>query len=173
MSEIKIGIITRTIGVDGDFLIENADENISSIKDNSIVNIGYSYSFSNEYRLKSVFKKHKGLQMALEGIDTKERANTLKDNAAFTLEENLIKENNVKIYSLNEIINCQVIDVDTDKIIGKIIKEETYPAHKIWTVEYNFKEVLVPVVDEIVQYIDIENKKVGINMIPGLFEANL
>ena len=173
MSEIKIGIITRTIGVDGDFLVENTDDNISSIKDNSIVNIGYSYSFLNKYRLKSVIKKNKGLQMAIEGIDTKERANTLKNNAAFTLEENLIKEKNVKIYSLNEIINCQVINVDSNKIIGKIIKEETYPAHKIWTVEYNFKEVLVPVVDEIVEYIDIDNKKVGLNIIPGLFEVNL
>jgi len=172
MAEIKIGIITRTVGVNGSFLIEAIPDNIFSLKENSIVNIGFSYSFSQEYILKSIDKKSKGLQLIVEGIDTKEKANHLRDKAVFTFEENIIKEDNTK-YSMSEIIGCDIIDVDTDNIIGKIIKEEDYPAHKIWTVEYNFREVLVPVVDEIVKYIDIENKKVGINIIPGLFEANL
>ncbi len=172
MAEIKLGIVTKTVGVDGTFLIKDVPDNIFSLKDHSIVNIGFSYSFSQEYKIKSIAKKNKGIQLLVEGIDSKEKANLKKNNAVFTLEENIIKEDDNK-YSINEIINCDVIDVETEKVIGKIIKEEDYPAHKIWTVEYNFKEVLVPVVDEIVKYIDIENKKVGINIIPGLFEANL
>jgi ribosomal 30S subunit maturation factor RimM len=121
MNLIKIGTIINTSGTKGAMLIIDAPKGIF-ISADSPVFIGYSESFVDEYFLQEDFvgslNKSK---IILKNIDTIEKANQLKEKAIFKDKQELLKQNPNYLFE-EDIIDCEVIEKNTNKNIGKIIE---------------------------------------------------
>ncbi len=64
-----------------------------------------------------------------------------------------------------EIIGCQVVTTD-DEVIGEILETG---ANDVWVVKRpGQKDALIPYIEDVVKSVDIESKKVTINVLEGL-----
>jgi 16S rRNA processing protein RimM len=73
------------------------------------------------------------------------------------------------VYFLHDLIGC---DVHSSKrgFIGKISNVLSGGGNDLYVINYNDKEVLIPAVSNFIKHIDIENKKIDIDEIPGLID---
>lgn len=76
-----------------------------------------------------------------------------------------------EFFYIDKLIGCKVYSSD-DEYLGDIT--DVYEgANTVLEIKNDLKkEFLVPFVKEIVPYVDIENKKVTVNKMPGLFDEN-
>lgn len=75
-------------------------------------------------------------------------------------------------FYFHEIIGFEI----WDKIYGRvgiIEKVEKYPANPVFVVKSNERELLIPVVQEIIELVDRKNKKIEMDMPDGLIELYL
>lgn len=67
-----------------------------------------------------------------------------------------------------EIIGCQVVTTD-DEVIGEISEILETGANDVWVVKRpGQKDALIPYIEDVVKSVDIESKKVTINVLEGL-----
>ena len=70
-------------------------------------------------------------------------------------------------YYFSDLINCEIIDQNSN-YIGKVIIVEDYPAQRTLRVKTDGKDVLIPFVNAFIKNVDIENKKIYVNIIEGM-----
>lgn len=71
-------------------------------------------------------------------------------------------------YYYHEIVGCTVV-TDEGEELGTITEILTPGANHVWTVTRpNGKQVLIPVIDDVVLNVDVANKKVLIHLMEGL-----
>ncbi len=103
-----------------------------------------------------------------EGIDTIEQASTLKGKVLY-MKRSDIKLPNGKWF-ISELIGCEVFDCDDNSIKYGIIKNvEPVVANDIWYIDTPAGEVIIPAIKNVVINCDVENNKVYIRPLRGLF----
>ena len=85
------------------------------------------------------------------------------------LQKDAIKgqENEKNTYYFSDLINCEIIDQNSN-YIGKVITVEDYPAQRTLRIKTEGKDVLIPFVNAFIKNVDIENKKIYVNIIEGM-----
>jgi 16S rRNA processing protein RimM len=68
-----------------------------------------------------------------------------------------------------ELTGCRVVD-ENGKNFGEVNEVINNPANDLLQVMKNGKEYLVPMVKEIVKKVDVENKRIVIEVLDGLFD---
>jgi len=68
---------------------------------------------------------------------------------------------------LVDLIGCKVLS-SKDELIGIVNDVMHLPANDVIVVEKNKKEHLIPLIDDVVKFIDINNNEIEIEVIPGL-----
>ena len=103
----------------------------------------------------------------VEEINTKEEALEYKgyEMQALKTYENMDKDT----YYFSDIVGCEVID-EKGNVLGKVSLVEELPAQLTLRVKRtgNQPDFLVPFVKAFIRKVDIENKKIEINVIGGL-----
>lgn len=73
------------------------------------------------------------------------------------------------VYYYRDIFDCDVIDEESGKRLGKITDIESPGANDIWLVhEDNGKEYWIPNIASVVKKVDVANKKVYVELLEGL-----
>ncbi len=106
--------------------------------------------------------------LKIQGIDTIDAAQNLKGKTLY------MKRSDVNLpkgkWFISELIGCEVVDIDdTDHIYGTIKNVEPVVANDIWYIETLNGEVIIPAIKDVVINCDIENNKVYIRPLRGLF----
>lgn len=73
-------------------------------------------------------------------------------------------------YFIEDIKGCLVYDIDTEECYGKVINVIQTGANDVFEVSKDGKVVLIPKIDDIVKDIDIDEKRIVIKPMKGLFE---
>lgn len=73
-------------------------------------------------------------------------------------------------YFIDDIKGLEVYDADTGEFYGKVINVIITGANDVFEVKNSDKLLLVPKIDDVVKEIDLENGKILITPIKGLFE---
>ncbi len=108
--------------------------------------------------------------LKLEGIDTMEKAQALKQKVLYIDRESADLPENT--WFVEDLLGCRVVEDGTETVYGSITDVQKYPANDVWTVkEPSGKEVLVPAIKDVVVSADIENKTVYIKALKGLFSG--
>ncbi len=108
--------------------------------------------------------------LKLEGIDTMEKAQALKQKVLYIDRESADLPENT--WFVEDLLGCRVVEDGTDTVYGSITDVQKYPANDVWTVkEPSGKDVLVPAIKDVVVSADIENKTVYIKALKGLFSG--
>ncbi len=105
---------------------------------------------------------------AFKGIDTIEAAEKLRNRVIY------IARKDAKLpkgrYFIADLIGCKVYDADTSLLLGEISDISETGANDVWHIIQDGKEFLVPAIDDVLINIDIDNEKVIIRPLKGIFD---
>ena len=116
------------------------------------------------------YRTHKNnLLVKFVGIDSIEEAEKLK-NLQIKIDSENIGELEENEYYFHEIIGCEVFD-ENGKSLGETSEILTPGANDVWVIKsQNGKEILIPYIEDVVKKIDVENKKIDIEVMEGLID---
>lgn len=165
----KIGNIVNTKGINGSLVVIEAPKNLFLNKDCEVF-VGFSENFIEKYILAEAFYGSiKKTELMLKTIDSKEKAQKLKDKALFATKENILKNNTDYIF-YDELLDCKVYNIENNDLIGDIVQILELPANNVWMVATDRGELPLPVIDDVIKEIDINNKIIKIKLIDGLLD---
>lgn len=103
----------------------------------------------------------------LEGIDTIEQAEKLRNKVIF------ISRKDVKLpegrYFVEDLTGCKVFHQNGEEL-GILAEVTQTGANDVWHIKRNDKEYLVPAIDEVIVSVDIDDEKIVLNPMKGIFE---
>lgn len=73
-------------------------------------------------------------------------------------------------YFYQDIIGCKVVDIDNGREYGVISEISETGANDVWHIDAGSRELLIPVIDDVVKGIDIDKQVITIRPLRGLFE---
>ena len=116
------------------------------------------------------YRTHKNnLLVKFVGIDSIEEAEKIK-NLQIKIDSENIGELEENEFYFHEIIGCEVFD-ENGKSLGEISEILTPGANDVWVIKsQNGKEILIPYIEDVVKKIDVENKKIDIEVMEGLID---
>ena len=114
----------------------------------------------------SIFRQF--VLMDLEGIDSEEKANALRNTVVYAAREDLpLEEGDAFIVDM---IGLPVKDADSGEVIGKLVDINTRGVRDLYIVRNAGGDHMVPAVPEFITKIDVEDA-VYIRPIPGLLDG--
>ena len=164
MDFIYLGDLVNTHGIKGEVRI------ISDFKYKKQVFIpGFSlYIGKHKEKLTiNTYRIHKNYDMVtFEGIDNINDVLIYKGEIVYVNKADL----NINGYLNEDLIGMDVYD--SGRRMGKVVNIVKNKIYDILVVSYNNKEYLVPNIEEFINGVDLENKKILINNIKGLIDEN-
>jgi len=163
---IECGKIINTHGCKGGLKLEswcNSPEELVNLKNLFLFENGIYKSY--KVLKASIFKQF--VLVELDGINDMDLAIKLKNNIVYASRDDFELEDGE--YFIADVIGLSVIDVDSNKIYGKISDIINRGASDIYVITTDNGEVMVPVVDEFIKDVNIEKGIVLIKPIDGMF----
>ncbi|MBQ8533491.1 MAG: 16S rRNA processing protein RimM [Clostridia bacterium] len=119
--------------------------------------------------LKIKARAHKNIVLVkADGIDTIEDAERYRGKTVF------IDRKDVKLeegrYFLQDILQSEVFDADTDKLLGVLTDVSKTGANDVWHITKDGKEYLIPSIPDVVIDVDIDASRVIIRPLKGIFD---
>lgn len=116
------------------------------------------------------YRHHKNnLLVKFEGIDSIEEAEKLK-NLQIKIDSADVADLAENEFYFHEIIGCEVFD-ENNKCLGEVVEILTPGANDVWVIKTaDSKEILIPYIEDVVKKIDVENKKIDIEVMEGLID---
>ena len=114
-------------------------------------------------------RAHKNIVlMKISGIDTIEKAETLRGKVLYLDREdtNLPKG----VFFQCDLIGCEVFDADSNEKLGEISDVSQTGANDVWHIKKDGKEYLIPSIPDVVINVDIDENKVVIRPLKGIFD---
>ena len=159
MKLVYIGKYTNTHGLKGEIKILSDFE----YKD-KVFNVGNEIYIENTKYLIATYRTHKGYDMiTLEGVSSINDIEDLKGSNVY-IDNDYYKFE----YVYSDLIGFGVYD---DKYRGEVVNLEKSKLYPLLKVKYN-KEYLIPFIDNFIKKVDIDNKKIYINYMKGLYDED-
>ena len=153
MSEFfDVGQIVNTHGIKGELKVIPLTDDVNNFKRYGKVLVGEEWK-----KILAVKYQKDRVILKLEGIDTMDQAETYKKKYLRVLREEQ-PELEEGVFYLKDIIDCMVYDTD-DKELGKVFDVIQTKNNDVYWIK-SPKELLIPVLKDIVLDIDIEGKKI-------------
>jgi 16S rRNA processing protein RimM len=167
-SLIRIGRIAGPHGLRGALRLRPDDpdsQTIATLK-RVFIEIGGE---TTEFRVAAASIAGRGAaRIQLEGITSIDRAEALKGAAVMAAESDLPPPAANEFY-YHQAVGCEVVLGDGTSI-GTIAEVFATGANDVFVVRGNGREVLVPVIADVVKSIDIAGRRVTIDAVPGLLD---
>jgi len=163
MDWISVGRVTRTHGLKGELKFYPADEDDLVIQGDQQIRLGET-----TFKIKSVRGAKSPFIVKFEGVDSIEAAQSLSGQEVLIAREDFESLPEGEYYRF-EIEGLKVFD-DTGKYYGVIEDIIETGSNDVYVVRGDGKEWLVPMIDSIVQSIDLEQGKLIFHCVEGLFE---
>lgn len=172
---IRIGRIIGVHGLRGGlrFRPDNPDSDSIENLERIFVAVGSNVSDledpPSEYRVVDVASVgHGAIRLMLDGIGDATQAEALKGKTVFADQRDLPTPEEHEFYHY-EAIGCEVMLTDGRRI-GTIAEVFATGANDVFVVRGEGGEVLVPVIADVVKEIDVANRRVVIEAVPGLLD---
>jgi len=120
-------------------------------------------------RIADVRQGPKGPLVTFEGIDDIHSSEQLRDREMLVREVDLPKI--VAAEDVFDPVGLRVADEERGDL-GEVLELIITGANDVWLVEGPFGEVLIPVIDDVVIHIDLEERAARVKLLPGLLEED-
>jgi len=160
-----IGTITGIKGYKGELTVSDVPVGIENLKDNCKVGIGYSSKFVKFYTLQKWKFNKKRSHLILKEVDSEEKAKALSERGIFVEKDSIYTK---EIAFTDEIIGCKVFDIHSGEKLGKIVDVWYLPGNDVWQMRMSDGLLALPVIDDVIKEVDIENEIIRVNIINGL-----
>ena len=167
---LKVGKIVNTHSLKGEVkVISSTDFEEQRFEKGTELLITRGNQVVKEVTVESYRTHRNNLLVKFVGIDSIEEAEKLK-NLQIKIDSDNIGELEENEFYFHEIIGCEVFD-ENGKSLGEISEILTPGANDVWVIKsQNGKEILIPYIEDIVKKIDVENKKIDIEVMEGLID---
>ena len=166
MEYIEIGQIVNTNGLKGVVKVNPFTDDISKFEDLKYVYIKLKNELK-KVKIEQVRYNKNQVLLKLEGIDSIEEAEKYR-NFYLNTEKESQEDLGEDTYYIVDLIGLDVYS-DKNEYLGKI--EDVFPtgSNDVYVVKDNLgKQILIPAIADVVKEVDLKNKKMTINLIPGL-----
>ena len=163
MDWIPIGRVTRTHGLKGELKFFPADQDDLVVQKDQQIRLGET-----TFKIKSVRGVKSPFIVKFEGVDSIEAAQSLSGQEVLVAKEDFESLPEGEYYRF-EIEGLKAFD-DTGKYYGVIEEIIATGSNDVYVVRGDGKEWLVPMIDSVVQNIDLEEGKLIFHCVEGLFE---
>jgi len=166
MDRLEVGKIVNTHGIKGEVKIVTWTDYPEVFEDLEYV---FAKKKNEEIKLnlKQIKYQKNNIIAKFSEINSIEEAETFK-NCVLTAERDMLGELPEGVYYIADLIGCEVFS-DSGEDLGKISDVFNTGANDIYAVSApQRKDLLIPVTDETIVSVDIENKKVIVHLIEGL-----
>ena len=167
MSRLEVGKIVNTHGLKGEVKIVTWTDTPDVFED-----IEYVYAKKKHEEIKLTTKNIKyqknNIIVKFAEINSIEEAETFK-NSVLSCDREQLGELPDGVYYIADLIGCTVFE--NEKELGKISDVFNTGANDIYAVSRpQQKDLLIPVLEETIKKVDIENKRIDVVLIEGLDE---
>ena len=163
---LEIGQIVNTFGIKGMVKIKPFTDDINRFDKLKKVYIK-NKDGKKEYQIQEV-KYHKNMVlMKLEGIDTPEQADLLRQSYLLVdrADEEPLEEG---VYYIVDLLGLEVY-TDDNKLLGKVDDIFNTGSNDIYVVKDEMgKQILLPGIPDVLKNVDLEKGKITVHLIPGL-----
>jgi 16S rRNA processing protein RimM len=163
MDWIPVGRVTRTHGLKGELKFFPADQDDIVVQKDQQIRLGET-----TFKIKSVRGVKSPFIVKFEGVDSIEAAQSLSGQEVLVAKEDFESLPEGEYYRF-EIEGLKAFD-DTGKYYGVIEEIIATGSNDVYVVRGDGKEWLVPMIDSVVQNIDLEEGKLIFHCVEGLFE---
>jgi 16S rRNA processing protein RimM len=163
MDWIPVGRVTRTHGLKGELKFFPADQDDLVVQNDQQILLG-----GTTFKIKSVRGAKSPFIVKFEGVDSIEAAQSLSGQEVLVAKEDFESLPEGEYYRF-EIEGLKAFD-DTGKYYGVIEEIIATGSNDVYVVRGDGKEWLVPMIDSVVQNIDLEEGKLIFHCVEGLFE---
>ena len=163
MDWIPVGRVTRTHGLKGELKFFPADQDDLVVQKDQQIRLGET-----TFKIKSVRGVKSPFIVKFEGVDSIEAAQSLSGQEVLVAKEDFESLPEGEYYRF-EIEGLKAFD-DTGKYYGEIEDIIATGSNDVYVVRGDGKEWLVPMIDSVVQSIDLEEGKLIFHCVEGLFE---
>jgi 16S rRNA processing protein RimM len=163
MDWIPVGRVTRTHGLKGELKFYPIDQDDLVVQNEQQIRLGEA-----TFKIKSVRGVKSPYIVKFEGVDSIEAAQSLSGQEVLVAREDFESLPEGEYYRF-DIEGLKVFD-DTGKYYGVIEDIIETGSNDVYVVRGDGKEWLVPMIDSIVQNIDLEQGKLIFHCVEGLFE---
>lgn len=163
---LKIAKIIATRGLKGELKLypyTNTPEDLDRI---SRI---YVDGFEQPYNIKDVKLNKNLVLMKLEGIDSIEKAEELKNLDVFIDEAEINEFLGDDSFFYDDLVGVEVYD-DKDTYLGEVIDLRKLPTQETLVIEYEGREWMLPFIDEFIIKLDFEANKLTVKVIEGMIE---
>ena len=163
MDWIPVGRVTRTHGLKGELKFFPDDRDDLVVQNDQLIRLGET-----TFKIKSIRGAKSPFIVKFDGVDSIEAAQSLSGQEVLIAREDfeLLPEGE---YYRFEIEGLKAFD-DTGKYYGVIEDVIATGSNDVYVVREDGKEWLVPMIDSVVQSIDLEQGKLIFHCVEGLFE---
>ena len=163
---VQVGIFGQPQGLNGGIKINIFTSNLKSFKKLKSFFMEDGKSSLIFTSLHKIGKKNIGF---IEGCEDREAALDFKGKYIFVLRENFPKTNNDEYYVV-DLIGCEVVNVKQGSL-GKVIDIKNFGAGALIEIINNGKKIFyIPMNEDNLIDVDIDNKKILVNPIKGLLD---
>lgn len=159
-----IAKITRAAGLNGEVgvrpLIRQFDDYV-----NKPLYIGFDTNVARDVKLEKVTGVDKKRRFLFRGSTSRDEAESMIGQLLFA---SINEDDPINMISPG-LIGATVMAENGD-IIGELVDMMSLPANDIYVIDKSGKEILIPVVPEIVRRIDLQMKLVTITLMDGLLD---
>lgn len=162
MSKIEVGKIVNVHGIKGDVKINPFIDDTEAFRSFKFLIVN-----DKEIKIKGVkFVKHCPI-LSLEGIDSVEKAEGLRNTSVY-IEEEMLPELSDNEFYVKDILNLSV-ETEEGEYLGKITDVFKTGSNDVYEVlKEDGKKFLIPAISQVIKEINIKDKKVIIELLEGL-----
>jgi len=165
---LEIGVITGAHGIHGELRVNPMCDGPEFFRQ-------FSTLYYDAWGKQSVrvlgARTHKNMALLrLEGVDSMEAAQALRGRALFFRRADARLEEGQ--FFIAELLGCAVYDAQQPGLRYGVIGDVTQSgANDVWTIRTDDgKEILIPVIDDVVKAVDVARGRVEVVMLEGLLE---
>lgn len=171
MERIKIGKIVNAVALRGEVKVYHYTDYKERFEEIGEILVESKGKYQ-PYRIENVRYQKNTAILKLKGVNDRNMAEALKERDIYITEDEL-RELPEDTFYVKDLIGCSVFNADTGKLLGAIKDVLQNSAQDIYQIELlNGKEALIPVVGEFVKEVNIEEKYVKLQLIPGFIDED-
>jgi len=158
---ISIGKITRAVGLKGRFKIRIFTKGSLTLNSVSKIFIEESPGSFKPLEIKELALRHDSASVIVEGVFTLEDVEALKNCEVF-VDKSELPAKEADEYYHHELVGSDVYSTEGE-YIGKLTNIIDTKANDVFCITKDGKEILIPAVENVVKFIDVENKIIKID----------
>jgi 16S rRNA processing protein RimM len=166
---LLIGKVLRPHGLGGMLRIGSYARSGNSFRECGVVYLEMPDGALREYTVQSAKPQRKALLLKLQGLNSVEEAEALRDCGVYARKDTLEREEDE--YFWYELIGLEVY-LKNGSRIGTLSRILETGSHDIYVIQEENTERFIPAVHEIVEAIDLKNNRMIVNDMEGLLDLN-